>query len=349
MSALGGLSLAWPWLLLALPLPWLAARLLPPAPDTSAALRVPFARQLAALDDAGPAHGARWRWLPLLAWALLCLAASRPQTLGEVVQPPQSGRDLMLAVDLSGSMAEPDMQLGGRPVERLTAAKAVLGDFLDRREGDRVGLILFGQRAYAVAPLTLDRETIRQQLDDTVVGLAGRETAIGDAIGLAVKRLREQPEGQRVLVLLTDGVNNVGALEPRKAGELAAAAGVRVHTIGFGGDGSGLASLFGMRVPGAGAGGDEIDEATLQAVAAETGGRYFRARDTAELAGIYAELDRIEPVERAGEVQRPRRELYVVPLAAAALCMLLGLATALLSRGWNPGSVAGGRQRQERA
>src|SRR5690606_11909068 len=179
---------AWPWLLLALPLPWLARRLLPPARSASAALRVPYGARLDALaGGGGPGRGGRASWWLWLAWLLLCVAAARPQQLGEAVQPPQSGRDLMLAVDLSGSMGEEDMTLGNAVVDRLTAAKAVIADFLDRRAGDRVGLIVFGQKAYALAPLTLDRETVRQQLRDSVVGLAGRETAIGDAIGLAVK------------------------------------------------------------------------------------------------------------------------------------------------------------------
>jgi Ca-activated chloride channel family protein len=233
-----------------------------------------------------------------LAWILLCLAAARPQQFGEAVQPPQVGRDLMLALDLSGSMSEPDMELGGRPVDRLTAAKAVLADFLDRRAGDRVGLLVFGRRAYALTPLTLDRDSVREQLDDSVVGLAGQETAIGDAIGLAVKRLRTQPAEQRVLIVLTDGVNTAGVLDPRKAAELARGEHVRVHAIAFGGEGS--LSVFGFKLPLPGAG-DEIDEATLRMVAKQTGGRFFRARDTAELAGIYAEIDRLEPIRRPGK------------------------------------------------
>ena len=206
-------------------------------------------------------------------------------------------------------------------VDRLTAAKAVLADFLERREGDRIGLLVFGQRAYALTPLTADRASVREQLRDSVVGLAGRETALGDAIGLAVKRLREQPVGQRVLVLLTDGVNTAGVLEPLKAAELAKAEGVRVHTIAFGGSGS--ISLFGMSLPG---GEDPIDEDTLARIAAETGGRFFRARNTDELVGIYAELDRLEPVKAAGPVVRPWQERYPWPLAVA---LLLGVAALL--------------------
>lgn len=214
------------------------------------------------------------------------------------------------------------MALGGSVVDRLTAAKAVLADFLDRRSGDRVGLLVFGQRAYALTPLTLDLQSVREQLRDSVVGLAGRETALGDAIGLAVKRLSAREKGQRVLILLTDGVNTAGMLEPLKAAELAAQARVRVHTIAFGG--SGMTSFFGMAVPVPGAGGEEIDEATLRRIAEMTGGRSFRARDIEQLASIYAELDRLEPVAQPGEQVRPRVERYALPLLAALGVGLLG-------------------------
>lgn len=345
---------AWPWLLLALPLPWLAWRLLPPRRSTGDALRMPHADRLAEAAGAAARRAPSGRRWPLalagLAWVFLCLAAARPQQLGEPQQPPQAGREMMLALDLSGSMGDEDMLLGGRPVDRLTAAKAVLADFLDRREGDLVGLLVFGRSAYVLAPPTRDLDTVRQQLVDSAVGLAGRETAIGDAIGLAVKRLREREAedgndhgddsthgaaGERVLVLLTDGVNTAGLLEPLKAAELARTYGVRVHTVAFGGAGGGL-SMFGYRLPVPG-GGDDIDEATLQAVAETTGGRMFRARDAQELAGIYVEIDRLEPVERPGPAARPRIEVYPWPLAAALACALLALLGGQLRR-W-PGSA----------
>ncbi|HEY0662687.1 MAG TPA: VWA domain-containing protein [Lysobacter sp.] len=323
---------AWPWWLLALPLPLLARWLLPAARDPSAALKVPFGTRLDGVAQAGgrSLRGGGAGWLTWLGWALLCIAAARPQQLGEAVQPPAAGRDLMLALDLSGSMSEPDMELGGRPVDRLTAAKAVLADFLDRRGGDRVGLLVFGRRAYALTPLTLDRDSVREQLTDSVVGLAGQETAIGDAIGLAVKRLRAQPAGQRVLILLTDGVNTAGVLDPKKAAELAHDEGVRVHAIAFGGEGS--LSLFGFKLPMPGAG-DEIDESTLRAIATQTGGKFFRARDTGELAGIYAEIDRLEPIERPGKAVRPKIERYAWPLGGAFACALLVFAWPRRRRG----------------
>lgn len=313
---------AWRWMLLAIPLPWLLHALLPARRGSDAALRVPWSARLQRIATAGTITPMTrgFPWLLFLAWCLLCVAAARPQQLGPAIAPPQVGRDLMLAVDLSASMGEEDMELGGRIVDRLTAAKAVLADFLDRRIGDRVGLVVFGERAYALTPMTLDRDSVREQLDGSVVGLAGRATAIGDAIALATKRLQKQPADQRVLILLTDGVNTAGTLEPSKAAQIARDEGVRIHAIAFGGDGG--VSVFGFQLP---MGGDDVDEAGLQRIAALTGGRFFRARDTEALAGIYAEIDTLEPIQRQGQAVRPRIERYPLPLGWALAVALLAV------------------------
>jgi len=322
------LEWAWPWVAALLPLPWLLRWLLPAAADRGGiALRLPFADEALAITDG--AASSRFASLPLLAmlaWVLLCIAAARPQWVGDAQDQPRSGRDLLLAVDVSGSMQAEDMRIGGRPVDRLTAVQVVAGDFLRRRDGDRVGLLLFGQQAYLMTPLTFDLKHVDYQLQTSVIGLAGRETAMGDAIGLAVKRLRETTSKQRVLILLTDGVNTAGALNPRKASELAVAEKVRVYTVGIGGD-SRQSGMLGMMF----AQPEEIDEATLQDVAQRTGGRYFRARNTAELAGIYAEIERLEPSIQTGERLRPRNELFVWPLAAALLLAALGLVGRLVT------------------
>ena len=315
------ISLAWPWLLLALPLPWLARRWLPPAPPVrEPALRVP------ALDDFAFARAVprarRWPlWVAALAWALLVLAAARPQWLGEAVELPVSGRSLMLAVDLSGSMGITDFSLDGEMVDRLSAVKVVASEFVRRRVGDRIGLILFGEQAYLQAPLTFDRVTVQTLLAESAIGLAGRQTAIGDAIGLAVKRLREGKDQSQVLILMTDGANNAGTLSPLIAASLAADIGLKVYTVGVGADTLLVPGFFGMRRINPSA---DLDEDMLQTIALKTGGRYFRARDTQSLEDIYRLLDLLEPVEQNRQSYRPVADLYYWPLGLA-----LGLAGAL--------------------
>jgi len=318
------ISFAWAWLFLILPLPWLARLFLAPAePLRGAALRVPL------LDDfAQPGrapHGSQESWpvvLAALAWLLLVSAASRPQWVGEPIALPVSGRDLMLAVDLSESMRETDFEIQGQTVDRLTASKWVAQDFIERREGDRIGLVLFGQQAYLQTPLTFDRKTVLTMLDEAQIGLAGGATAIGDAIGLAIKRVRENKTGNHVLILMTDGANTAGAVDPLQAAELAAREGLTIYTIGIGADEMLVRSLFGNRRVNPSA---DLDEDTLRAIAEQTGGQYFRARDTASLASIYRLLDELEPVEREPKMFRPTTTLYFWPLGAA-LCLIAILA-----------------------
>ena len=328
-------SLAWPWALLLLPLPYLAWKLLPESNVTEeAGLRVPSLQQFSMLQGRRRSEQLlNWRiWVAMLAWVLLVIAAARPERIGDELDVPVSGRNLMLAVDLSGSMDQKDFELGNRRVDRLTATKAVASDFIRRREGDRIGLILFGERAYLQVPLTLDRDTVTVLLKEAFIGLAGEKTAIGDAITLAVKRVYDQQADaeEQVLVLLTDGANTAGEVEPLKAAELASQIGLRIYTIGIGADQLEVNSLIGGRRrfnPSA-----DLDEETLTAIAELTGGRYFRATDTATLQDIYRLVDELEPVEEPEAGFRPVKSLYYWPLGAAmALAGLLGLTNLLRS------------------
>ncbi|WP_457666971.1 vWA domain-containing protein [Thiolapillus sp.] len=313
------LEFAWPWIFLALPLPWLVRSLLPPVRQQQAALRVPFLEDFEALQGKNARAGGRSLLalsLSVLAWLLLVTAAARPQWQGEAMPLPMQGRDLMLAVDLSGSMAEEDFVIGRQRVDRLTATKIVAGNFIEKRKGDRVGLILFGEQAYLQAPLTYDLKTVKTLLDEAFINMAGQKTAIGDAIGLAIKRLRGK-KGEKVLILMSDGENTAGAMDPLKAAELAAEEKLKIYTIGIGADPE--ADFFGM-VSGRSA----LDEKTLTRIAQLTGGRYFRARDTAQLVAIYDAIDAMEPVENDERFFRPVDELFYWP-AGAALLLALGL------------------------
>ncbi len=324
------IEFAWPWFFAALPLPLLALLLPRAANATPAALHFPFYNALQIHLQSHSGQPSRLRLvLAILAWLLLVLAAARPQLIGKTVHLPVSGRSLMLAVDLSGSMQTRDMQMNGHQISRLAAVKLVAGKFIKKRKGDRIGLILFGDEAYLQVPLTFDRKTVLTLLDEAQIGLAGKQTAIGDAIGLAIKRLRKEPARNRILILLTDGTNNAGNVEPLKAADLAAEEGVRIYTIGIGSGEMVVQTLFGpRRVATSG-----LDEASLKAIASKTGGRYFRARDAAQLSKIYALLDRIEPVSKDEQTWRPVDELYFWPLAAAfLLTVLIALSSAFGQR-----------------
>lgn len=328
------LEFLWPWVGALLPLPLLLRRLLPPARrEQDAALRIPFFRRWQSLSgEAAAVGGARSRLraaLLWLCWVMLLLALSRPMWIGEPVQLPNSGRDLMLAVDISGSMRVEDMVIADTRARRIDAVKAVATDFIQRRSGDRVGLILFGSNAYVQSPLSFDTATVERFLNEAQIGFAGQETAIGDAIGLAVKRLRERPADSRVLVLLTDGQDTASTVDPLEAAALAQSLGIRIHTIGIGADSMTvpgvLGSRFGSRQVNPSA---DLDEDTMRAIAGRTGGRYFRARDPQELVQIYRTIDRLEPVEVNTATYRPRRSLLHIPLlfalAATALLALHG-------------------------
>jgi len=319
---------AWIWMWLALPLP-LLFRLWPEKPQQQlAALKVPQLTQ--GMNTAMQTSGTpRWRYvLAVLAWVALVGAAARPQWLGEPVSIPAEGRDLMLAVDLSGSMKTEDMEVNGRQVNRLTMIQYVMDDFIARRIGDRIGLILFADTAYLQTPLTYDRETVNQLLREARIGLVGEQTAIGDSIGLAVKRFKQKDESNRVLILLTDGQNTAGNISPLQAKELAEAENITIYTIGLGADEMLQRTLFGTRRYNPSS---ELDETLLTDLAETTGGKYFRARNTEALQEIYTILDQLEPVERDSRQMRPLKALFFYPLALALLLTILLSVTPLLS------------------
>ncbi len=307
-------SFAWPWLLALAPLPFLM-RLLPRAKSKPlASLHLPTFDLLKDAKSVEVKQG--FPWLLMVIWLLLVTAAAKPQWLGEPVTIPQEGRELMLAVDLSGSMQYEDMMIGRQKVNRLDMLKHVLNDFIERRVGDRLGLILFADTAYVQTPLTYDRATVRQMLDEAVLGLVGEKTAIGDALGLAAKRFNDKDDSNRILILLTDGQNTAGNIEPKEALEIAKAAGVKVYTIGIGADELLVRSFFGNRKVNPST---ELDESLLTQIAEETGGQYFRARDTQSLREIYQLLDELEPIEDDPIQLRPLQALFFWPLGLAIL------------------------------
>lgn len=318
---------AWPWMILLLPLPWLLRRWWRPAPPGKALHLPQPGVQLSAVADRR-AHGAA-PWLLALAWLCLLAAAARPQWLGPPQAQQRSGRALMLAVDLSGSMRTPDMELAGQSVTRFGAVKAIAGDFISRRGGDELGLILFGSQAFLVTPLTYDLSAVRAQLQGAVVGLAGSQTAIGDAIAVAVKRLAALPEQARVLVLLTDGVNNAGSITPREAARAAKAAGVRIYTIGIGATRMSVPGFFGMQMVNPSA---DLDADMLTTIAKDTGGRFFRATDSSQLAEAYRTINALEPMPQQGPALRPRHELFRWPLLASLVLLLLAIVPRRLTR-----------------
>ncbi len=327
------LELQWPWILLVLPLPVLVWYFLPAGnAQQQAALKVPFMQDFESLGSSYQ-KGKSKIWINLLliiCWILLVLASARPLWVGDQIELPVSGRDLMLAVDLSGSMQVEDFRIKGQAVDRLTATKYVARDFIRDREGDRLGLILFGRNAYLQTPLTFDLTTVNTLLMESAIGLAGKETAIGDAIGLAIKRLKDKKDGSRVLILLTDGANTAGEITPIKAAELAANHGLKIYTIGIGADEMVRESFFGrQRINPS----QDLDEKTLTAIAKKTGGLYFRARDTEELTEIYKLLDELEPVEVDTQTLRPEKSLYMWPLAIALILSLLIALFRLSGRG----------------
>ena len=334
-----------PWLFLLIPLPLLVWWFVPRAEESRGALLVPFFKDLVPLSESQGGKS-KTNLINLLfltvIWLAVVTACARPEWLGEIVELPASGRDLLLAVDISGSMDTRDMEVSGEYLDRLSVVKFVVGEFVKRREQDRLGLILFGTNAYLQAPLTFDRQTVNTLLQEAQLGFAGEKTAIGEAIGLAIKRLQDRPESSRVVILLTDGANTAGAVAPQQAAELAQLAGVKIYTIGVGADEITMRNLFDPRGRTFNPSRD-LDEDTLKSIAEITGGQYFRARDPQELMQIYAQLDQLEPIEQEAETFRPIKTLFYWPLGlAVVLSMIQALSFLTISyvRKWRQAPVS---------
>jgi Ca-activated chloride channel homolog len=306
---------AWPWLGLLAPLPWLHYRARSAAEPRGVAVFLPFLAELPPTARVTPASGRAARFIFAALWLLLLLAVMRPQWLGDPLPVPTTGRRLILAVDVSGSMATPDM---GGTTTRLEAVQEVAGRFIDGRRGDQVGLILFGTQPYLQAPLTPDLQTVHRFLDEAAVGIAGPQTAIGDAVGLALKRLKASQDSndaravtprETMMVLLTDGESNAGVMPPLEAARLAAQAGLRIYTIGVGAIPQ--SGFFGAL------GNNDLDEETLKSIAKITGGEYFRAGDARMLQTVYHRIDELEPAAGREQWFRPADEWFIAPLSLA--------------------------------
>ena len=316
---------AYPEAFIFLLLPFAVRWLLPAARGMHGdALRVPFLKDL---ERVAIKSGSLWQvnsadggkklsklfWLLMMVWALLVTAAARPQQVGAPIRLKNESRDILMVLDISNSMLERDFALKGRAIDRLTAVKLVAGDFINKRGDDRLGLILFGTRAYLQAPLTFDRQSVKEILSMTDAGMAGNSTAIGDALGLALKSLKENGDpGNKIIILLTDGENNDGSLSIAQATKLAEAENIKIYTIGVGSRKNFFASFFGVQ-PAAGG----LDEQSLKELAAATSGQYFKAEDTAGLLNIYNTIDQLEARENNQSFVQEVHELFYIPLLAA--------------------------------
>ncbi|GMG85811.1 VWA domain-containing protein [Biformimicrobium ophioploci] len=311
------ISFAWPWALLLLPLPLLVHWLVPAHTTTQTVVQAPFFTRLARLSRQRPGEGAvvltrQWpQWLQVgILWLLVVLACARPQWLGEPVPVESSGRDMMLAVDLSGSMDTEDfIDASGKTLRRIDGVKKVLADFVSRREGDRLGLLVFGSSPFVQAPFSADTAVFLRLLSESEVGMAGPKTMLGDAIGKAVQHFDSADAQQRTLILLTDGNDSGSRVPPGEAARIAASKDIVIHVVAVGDP--------------AAAGEEALDVDAMRAITDATGGQYFHALKGADLAPVYQRLDALEPAQFAQEYYRPRTELYYLPLLVAALAALL--------------------------
>ncbi|MGL6260961.1 VWA domain-containing protein [Vibrio sp. WXL210] len=305
------------WLLLLLPLPWLVRHVLPMA-EPEQILQI---GRLPSEMKSGKRQDKRSMLLLFAAWFFLVIALAKPVWLGESIPTPMEHRDVMLVVDLSGSMDIEDMNaLDGAPISRMTAMKAVLSDFVRHRQGDRLGLVLFADHGYLHTPLTLDLHSLEQQIADLSLGLVGYMTAIGEGVAIATKTFIDSDASQRVMVLLSDGSNTIGAVEPMAAAELAKESGVTIYSVGLGAESMLVENVFGELYETNPAW--DLDEELLTDMAELTGGEYFRARNQDELAKVYSMIDGLEPISDAEQTWQPRYDLFMDPLLVSLLFLI---------------------------
>ncbi|RUO30523.1 VWA domain-containing protein [Aliidiomarina sanyensis] len=307
------------WALVLLPLPLLVRFLTPRVKRMQTAIWMPQARHTA--PDASVLRTPPWRrWIiPALIWSLLVVACAQPRWVGEPITINPEAREIMIALDLSGSMQMDDMELNGRSVTRLEAAHSILADFIRRRTGDRIGLIVYADSAHVYVPITSDLETVATMAEEAFIGLAGQRTALGDAIALSIRYFIERDSPNRLVLMLTDGAINTGQINAEQAIELARSHDVKIHTIGIGSDEVTVRGIFGERRLNPSV---DLDEIFLNEVARATGGEYFRARSTQEMERIYALIDRLEPIARDDASIRPQRSLAHFPLSLAFILFL---------------------------
>lgn len=314
---MANIELVWWGALALLPLPLLVYWLVP-AIKQSTPIYLPY---LPTTEAKTSPKNLGAKILASLIWFFVVLAVARPVWYGEPVTTQPKHRDMMLVVDLSYSMKKEDMAVGGDYIDRLSAVKQVLSDFIAKREGDRLGLVLFADHAYLQTPLTLDRQTISEQLNRAVLRLIGTQTAIGEGIGLATKTFVDSDAPQRVMILLSDGSNTAGVIDPLEAAKIAKKYNTTIYTIGVGAGEMVVQDFFSTRTVNTA---EDLDEKTLTEIATMTGGQYFRARDSKELANIYDTINQLEPISQASQTWRPQTEWFGVPLALAlALSIVL--------------------------
>lgn len=318
----------WPYVFLLLPLPYVVRRMFKPVAENNnagiQALRVPFFQIVEAFTLSGSSlNRHKTMWPLILAWIFCVCAAARPVWFGDVETVPQTGRHIVLTLDVSESMTAQDFEINGREVNRLDVVKLLADDFLQKRTGDELSLVIFGNEAYTYTPLTRDTQTVRQLLGEIDIGIAGNMTAIGDALALSVANVSKLPAESRIVILLSDGTSNAGVVGVDEALKMARKLGVKVYTLGIGAGTKTVRDFFGFAQqvnPSI-----DLDEETLRQIAKQTGGQYFRAKTTADLKEIYDTINKLEPVEQKGSIYRPRTELFWLPLLFSLICLFVAV------------------------